>query len=234
MKKKTSIALFLVSIITQFSCSNYLIKDNELLSKLSKAGIIFRISKSSKISKDEIIKNTQYWLSNYRKEKDITIITETSESIGYFKYPHERFFQLSNENNFLKYKSIGVLNLYLQNNRKELLNILSTNNLDSLIIFEIYSIISTEMQFFDYDTVLAVVDSNLNIAYLDSQTSHIDSESSNLEELKNQTMDKINQNLIEDLQELDFLSKRIEISSNNLISKKEQNPSLDSLNKKNN
>ena len=73
------------------------------------------------------------------------------------------------------------------------------------------------MQFFDYDTILAVVDSDLNIAYLYNQTSHINSESSLLDELKNQTMDNITQTLIRDLEKLDFLSKKDGIGKNKII-----------------
>jgi hypothetical protein len=209
MKTPFALPLLIISLLIP-SCTSYLIKENETISKSKRPGIILRISRGSKISKEELIRNNLYWLSNFEKSENITLIAETSDSLGYFSYAQERFYQLSSKGKYLKYKSIGILNLYLQNNRTELLSIMSKNNLDSLIIFEIYNIISTEMQFLDYDSVVALVDSNLNIGYMDHSTDHVDSESSILFELKNQMMDKLNENLIASLQGLNILGNRTE------------------------
>ncbi|MBN2038697.1 MAG: hypothetical protein JW864_01560 [Spirochaetes bacterium] len=210
MKKKITAAIIFTGVITLFSCSTQLIRDTVTLKGIKNTGIIIRISRGSKISKDDFIQNTLYWLSNYEKNENITVIRDASEDISYYKYTQERFYQLSNENEYLKYKSIGVVNLYLQNNRNELSRIMHRHNLDSLVIYEVYNIISTEMQFLDFDSVIAVVDPGLNIAYLDHFTDHYDSTSTLLDELKNQMMDKINTKLMQDLQYLNLLGGRTE------------------------
>ncbi|MBN2403272.1 MAG: hypothetical protein JXN64_12855 [Spirochaetes bacterium] len=211
MKRPVSTAFFLIFIIFSFSCSTYSIKtdiaDSAVISKIKSTGIIFRISNGSKIKKEELINNCLYWLTVYKKTGNITVIKDASDSLSVFNNPQQRFYQLSNEDEYLKYKSIGVVNLYLQNNQNELLNIISENNLDSIIIFEIYSIISTQMQFFEYESVLAVADTDLNIAYLDHQSDFFESTSSSLDDLKNQTLDKINDRLMDKLVDLNLLGK---------------------------
>jgi hypothetical protein len=214
MRRSIKSALILILFFSGLSCSSYSIKndikDNSIVSKIQNSGIIFRISNSSKITKEELNRNCSYWLSVYKKKGNVTVITDASDSITVFKDPQQRFYQLSNEDDYLKFKSLGVVNLYLQNNQNELLNIISKNNLDSIIIFEVYSVISTQMQFFEFDSVIAIADANLNIGYLDHQTDSFESSTSSINVLKNQTLDKINDRLIENLRDVNLLGKLTE------------------------
>lgn len=225
MKISYSRLLFMLIIFSVLSCSSYSIKtdieESSILKKIKKTGIIFRIPNSSKITKEESIKNFLSWLTIYQKNENIIIIYDASDSLTYFNNPQQRFYQLSNENTYLKYKSIGVLNQYLQNNQNELLNIISKNNLDSITIFEVYSIISTQMQFFEFESVLAVVDSNLNLAYLDHQSDYFESESSILNELKNQMLDIINNRLVNHLYDVNLLGKKDEKSKRKMTLSKD-------------
>lgn len=217
--------LFMLIIFSMLSCSSYSIKtdieESSILKKIKKTGVIFRIPNSSKITKEESIKNFISWLTIYQKNENIIIINDASDSLTYFNNPQQRFYQLSNENTYLKYKSIGVLNQYLQNNQNELLNIISKHNLDSITIFEVYSIISTQMQFFEFESVLAVVDSNLNLAYLDHQSDYFESESSILNELKNQMLDIINNRLVDHLYDMNLLGKKDEKSKKKITLSKD-------------
>jgi hypothetical protein len=214
MRRSIKAVIFLTVIFFGLSCSTYSIKndikDNSILSKIKNAGVIFRISNGSKITEEELIRNFSYWLSVYRKKGNVTVIRDASGSITVFNNPQQRFYQLSNEEEYLKYKSLGVVNLYLQNNQNELLKIISKNNLDSIIIFEVYSVISTQMQFFEYESVLAIADANLNIGYLDHQSDYFESVSSSIDDLKNQTLDKINDRLIDNLRDVNLLGKQTE------------------------
>ncbi len=216
MKRSFITAIFLISIFSLLLCSTYSIKtdieNTQILSKINNIGIIFRVSKNSKITKEELIKNFQYWLSVYKKNKNITIINNANYTIAGFKDPQERFYQLSNENTYLKYKSIGVVNKYLQTNQNELHSIIEKNNLDGLLIFEVFTVISTELQFIEFESVLAILDSDLNIAYLDHQTNNFESESSVLNDLMNQIADKINCRLTDNMQSqnLNILGGQIE------------------------
>ncbi|MFH0975794.1 MAG: hypothetical protein V1874_08425 [Spirochaetota bacterium] len=214
MKSQIKKPLSFIIIFFILSCSSYSvktdIKDNSSLKKIKNAGVIFRISKGSKITKQESTENLLYWLSVYEKKRNVKVIADAGDQLTYFQNPQQRFYQLSNENEYLSYKSMGVLNLYLQNNQNELLNIISKNNLDGIIIFEVFCVISTQMQFFEFESVVAVADSNLNIAYLDHQIDYFESQSSSLNDLKNQAMDKINDRLMERLHNMDFLGGKTE------------------------
>jgi hypothetical protein len=214
MKGLANTALVSILFFFALSCSSYSIKndidDNSILSKIKSTGIIFRISNGSKLTKEELIRNCTYWLSVYQKKGNVTVITDASDLLTVFKNPQQRFYQLSNEDDYLKFKSLGVVNLYLQNNQNELVNIISKNNLDSIIIFEVYSIISTQMQFFEYESVLTIADANLNVGYLDHQSDFFESTSSSLDDLKNQTLDKINDRLIDNLRNVNLLGKLTE------------------------
>jgi hypothetical protein len=214
MRRSINTVVFLTVIFFGLSCSTYSIKndikDNSVLSKIKNAGVIFRISNGSRITEKELVRNFSYWLTVYQKKGNVTVIRDASDSLTLFNNPQQRFYQLSNEEEYLKYKSLGVVNLYLQNNQNELLNIISKNNLDSIIIFEIYSVISTQMQFFEYESVLAIADANLNIGYLDHQSDYFESVSSSIDDLKNQTLDKINDRLIDNLRDVNLLGKQIE------------------------
>jgi hypothetical protein len=200
------------------SCSTYSIKtdieNSSAVSKIKDAGIIFRVSKNSKIPGEELIKNFSYWMSVHKQNKNISIIANPDDSISGFKTPQDRFYQLSNENSYLKYKSIGVINLYLQNNQDALKKIILKNNLDSLIIFEVFTVISTELQFIEFESVIAVVDSELNIIYLDHQSDNFDSESSFMNDLKNQLADMINRRLIDNMRSLNLIGDLTESRKN--------------------
>jgi hypothetical protein len=214
MRRSIKAIVILAVIFFGLSCSSYSIKndieDSSILSKVKNAGIIFRISNGSRLTDKELIRNLSYWLSVYQKKGNVTVIKDASDALTVFNNPQQRFYQLSNEEKYLKYKTLGVVNLFLQNNQNELLNIISRNSLDSIIVLEVYSVISTQMQFFDYESVLVVADANLNIGYLDHQSDYFESASSSIDELKNQTLDKINGRLIDNLSDLNLLGKKTE------------------------
>jgi hypothetical protein len=218
MKKKIISAILLICGILLQSCSTYSIKtdieNNSAVSKIKNTGIIFRVSRNSKIPGDEIIKNFSYWMSVHKKIKNILLLSNADDTITGFSNPQDRFYQLSNENSYLKYKSIGVINLYLQSNQEALKNIISKNNLDSLIILEVFTVISSELQFIEFESVLAVVDSDLNIIYLDHQSDNFESESSFINDLKNQLADMINRRLIDNLQGLNLIGDLTESRKN--------------------
>ncbi len=214
MGRSIKTLVFLGIIFFGLSCSTYSIKNDiehsSILSKIKNAGIIFRISNGSKITEEELTGNFSSWLSVYQKKGNIAVIRDAGNALTVFNNPQQRFYQVSNEDEYLKFKSIGVVNQYLQKNQYELLNIISRNNLDSIIIYEIYSVISTQMQFFEYESVLAIADADLNIGYLDHQSDYYESTSSLIDDLKNQAMDKINDRLIHNLRDIKLLGSKTE------------------------
>ncbi len=209
MKRIFPIIISLILTFCTISCSKYAIKTDiekdDNLAELKKVGIILRIAQSSRITKEEQTNNIAAWVSNYESTENISIIPDCSNEISHYSSIQDKFYQTSGNNNFLKFKTIGIINLYLRKNEDELKNIISQKSLDGLVIFETYSIISTGMQFMDFDSIIAVVDKNLNIIYLDHQTDGYDTDEQILDRAKNHLMDLITDRLLQKLLSLDFI-----------------------------
>ena len=226
MNKNFSKIIIIIIILTLSGCSGFNVKtdldEKPGLSEIKKSGIIIRLANSSKISREEMEKNLSSWLRDYELSENHVIITDTSEKVNLYSVIEDRFFQESIrhreksyfglfwDDDYLTYKSIGVVNSYLKNNEAELKNFITDKSLNGLIIYEIYNIISVGMQFMDFDSVVAVADNNLNIVYMDHQTNGYEISEQDFDRTKKQMMDKISQRFIEILQDLDFIGDPIE------------------------
>ena len=146
-------------------------------------------------------------MGGHKSVKNLNYISDCNEDVVFYNSLQERFYQLSDNKIFLRYKSIGVIKLYLRKNEAELKNIISLSDLDGLIIHEIYDVISSEMQFMDFDSVLVIVDKNLNILYMDYQSDEFESIESDLNVVKGHLMDKISQRFIDRLLDLEFIKE---------------------------
>jgi len=211
MKKIIKLILPIFILLIGLSCSEFSVKteinQSQPISKIKSIGLIFRIFNQSRITQENYLKNITYWKSNSKALKDLIILKDYSNAIGYFSSDEDKFFQLSTKNNFLKFKSIGVIKHYLSENESELKKIISENNLEGLIIYEIYSIISTVMQFMDFDSIIIIVDKDLNILYMDHQTDNYESDQYIFEKTRDQLIDKISNRLITKLNSLNFFVK---------------------------
>jgi hypothetical protein len=226
MNKKLFKIIVLVIIFSISSCSGFDVKtdvdEKPGLSEIKKSGIIVRLANSSKITREEMEKNLSSWLREYELSENIVIIADTSEKINLYMQIDERFFQESIrhreksyfgifwDDDYLSYKSIGTVNSYLKKNEEELKKIITDKSLNGLIIYEIYNVISIGMQFMDFDSVVAVVDNNLNIVYMDHQTNGYEIAEQDSERAKKQMMDKISMRLVEDLQDIDILGDTLD------------------------
>ncbi len=223
MKKVHLIFFTLLLFSITLSCSEFSVKKDfqkhTEISELKKVAVVLRLSVGSKISKDEQDKNLATWLNMHESSKNISIITESSDSVSVYKTISERLFQSSIKyrkesyfglfwnDNYLKYKALGSLNNYIRKNENELKDIISRNNLDSLAIYEIYNIVSVGMQFMDFETVVAFIDKNLNIIYLDHQSDNYEISEQIFERAKHQLMDKISERLTEEFKQLELIGE---------------------------
>lgn len=226
MNKKINIAITAILSLLLTGCSGFTVKtdvdEKPGLDEINRAGIIVRMAKSSKIGLEEQSTNIGYWLNQYKNAENLKIIKDAGEALTYYSVIEDRFYQQSIkyrekgyfglfwDDDYLKYKSMGVLNNYLKTNEEKLKNIINANALNGLIIYEIYNIVSLGMQFMDFDSVLAVVDKNLNIMYMDHQTDGYEISEQDFARVKKQMMDKISQRLVEGLQSIDILGEPIE------------------------
>ncbi len=208
MKKAVGIFSCLVLLA---SCSTYKVKvdfdQKEALKKITKAGLVFRVSRNSRIPREEHLENTAHWLAGSVTLKPVTIISPCGDSVCAFRKGEDRFYQASDAGGFLKYKSAGVINLYLRNNAEELKKLLSENDVDALFIYEVYGVISPEMQFCEFESVLCAVDRNLAVIYRDHQSNYFETDAITPEKMKLTLLDRISSRLVSALEDLQFVKR---------------------------
>ena len=202
---------FVLTIPILISCSTYnvkkVIENSSKISDFKNSGIIFRISKNSIFTTEEIILNSKFWTEGYKKNNKLIYFTTLSNNIISYDSDNKRIYQLSINGNFLKFKSIGIIKLYLQNNSNELKNLISDNKLDSLIIYEINSGFSGELQIFDFESVLVIVDKNLNIVYLDYQKKGFEGDDIYSDKLRKHLLDKLSDRFNQKLFDFNYIEK---------------------------
>jgi hypothetical protein len=201
----------LLLVVFAASCSTYSTKtvtsNSSLLKSIGNAGMIIRVSKNSKIEKDDYIKSASQWLGGLTAQKGLIILTQTSDSVSSYASEADRFYQLTEGREFLEFKSRGVINLYIRSNETELKKIMEEKKLDGLIFYEVYSIFSTEMQYMDFDSTICIVDKNLQPAFLDWQADKFEIGESNSEIIKNRLLDKISDRLVIAMKKLKFVKE---------------------------
>lgn len=181
------------------SCSKYNVKTelakNKILKGLKRSGIMYRFSHGSMINRNDMYANLEYSLASYVKINDFVIIKDADDKLWSMESDMDRFYQLSNQNKFLYYKSIGVITMYLRNNTDTLKKIIQDNGLDSLVIYEIDGGFSPIMQFIDFNSSVVILDADLQVCYLDYQKVSFDIDEWDPDLIKKHLMDKLNDRL---------------------------------------
>ena len=210
MKKIVHITTVLLMTLA-LSCSEYhvdtILEKSDPIKQIKKAGLILRISKNSRISREEFNRNLTHWLASRKPRKNINILAELKNKVGEFVTEEDRFYQLSAKGDFLEYKAQGVVNMYLRENQAELKNLMKENGLDGFILYEVYGVVSTEMQFMDFDSVMVLVDTNLSVVYLDHQTDKFESNEYDYEKIKSFLLNKVSERFMYQMADLKFLEK---------------------------
>ncbi len=197
------------------ACSSY--KEKEVIDHSSKirsakkVAIIIRTEHKSLIKIPEIEKNMNNWLGAYKKNSEISILTEISDKIDIYNEQEERFYQRDFENGkagiFLKYKSIGVIKNYLISNKSGLLKKFTDNGYEIIFIYEINYIISPEMQMMRLDSVITAIDKEFNINYLNFEFHDFETDEVDFPSIKNQMINKISKRLIEKIENIGLINK---------------------------
>ncbi len=224
-----NISFLVILMLSVFSCSTYDVKteveNSSDLSKMKSSGILFRNDLNSTVSIKDFSSNFNQWLEGHKRINNISIITDASDKIGIFNSIRNRFYQHSVNDTFLKYKSIGMIKLYVRENEGELKKLMQEKNLDSIIIYEINGGFSREMLIFDMETVVVILNKNLRMIYLDHQkdsypekeminwntimTGEVKGDYDNYsgDMLKKALLDKISHRFIEVMLDLDFIEE---------------------------
>ncbi|HOO71257.1 MAG TPA: hypothetical protein PK926_05805 [Spirochaetota bacterium] len=150
-------------------------------------------------------KNLDAWLSSCVKNKEVVILRDVDDPVDVVESDLDRFYQLSSKNSFMKYKTVGVITLYLRNNEESIKKILSDNQLDSLLIYEIDAGYSETMQFINFNSSVVIIDSQLRICFLDYQNKSFDIVEWDPDIIKKHLMDKMNDRLLQLLADYNFI-----------------------------
>ncbi len=206
MKKTVSI---LFSLILISGCSSYSIK-KEVDSRASikdakKIGIIIRVPQKSRISRDDILTSLSHLLSSYEHVTRLDIIPDLSAQITEFSDDENRFYQPSNDSEFFKYKSMGIVRSYLRSNADELKKAMDANALDGIVIYEVYGIVSSEMLMYHFDSVITIADKNSEIVYLDHQENKYNTNENDFNAQRSQILNHISMRFTDTMKDLGFL-----------------------------
>ncbi len=163
--------MFLILICV--SCSRYSVKreirESSAISKIKSLGLIVRLPHNSPIRLKFFEKNLDQWLEPYAKKHKLTILNKTGDKLNLSKSESERFMQFSSDDSFQYYQSLGIINLYLGKNREELDKLKAEYGLDGFAIYEIDTFISSEMQIYNFGSLIAIIGADYKVAYLDHQ-----------------------------------------------------------------
>ncbi len=208
MKKNAAIILLILGTV---SCAGINVKNvrensNEI-DAVKKAGLIIRISRDVRVGREDYVRSIAHWIAGLRPEKNLLFVSDSNDKLTYFAGDDERFYQVTEDGDYLKFKSLGVVNLYIRDNREELKKIVDGNSLDGLFIYEIYGVIANEMQFIDYDTSLVMLNKKLDVIYMDRQHFNDDTNEIDFDRLKIKYLDSVSDRLTRTLIDLDFLEK---------------------------
>jgi hypothetical protein len=206
-------ALFLSIIIALISsCSTYRVSSEidkkSVYSKFRKSGIIIRLSKNTSIHEKNFTNTLSYWMNGLKKRNDLLVISEVTPGLSRFESSLDRFYQLSNNKDFQKYKSDGVVLTITKKNSFELNKIMTDNGLDSVIFYEVDGGAYGEMQFVDFDSMIVIVDKNLDIAYMDHQKNSFEIDEFMEAEATKHLLDKISERFVTQMVSIGFLDKR--------------------------
>ncbi len=207
--KKTVYALMAIAFL--ISCSSFSAKtemnERRAIRKIKQAGLIYRVSTHSRIAAADYTKNFTHWLNACGSPKKVVLISECDPGLSSYAGDDDRFYQLSDTGRYQNFKAEGVINSYLSKNDAELKKLIADRNLDAIVVYEVYAIVSLEMQFIEFESVLMIMDNNLKRIYLDRQADSFESDEMSFEKMKIHVLDKISRRLIETLEDLDLVKR---------------------------
>jgi hypothetical protein len=208
MKKYGILALAFLFIV---SCSRYHvkneIKNGSALSKFKNSGVLYHLPQASPIKIPLMAKSLSQWMESYKRINTLQILTTTDKSITVSKSEFDQFLQMTEDNSFLYYKTLGIVNGYLKDNREALAKLITDNNLDSLIIYEVDPSLSAEMQYNDFSSMLIIVNKDLKVEYMDRQYDDFETNEYDSDLMKNHLLDEINSRFIDLMIKLKYIKK---------------------------
>jgi hypothetical protein len=206
---KKSLFLICLITITALSCSGFNVKkivaEGKDLKVLQASGVIIRIWKNSPLTLAEIEENIRYWTEGCKKNNSLPFIAGN----GLSSYSDsDKFCQLAEDKSFLKYKSIGVIKVFLGKHREELSKFMETNDLDSIIFYEVDGYFASELQYTDVNSTIVIVDRSFNILYIDNYAKGHEVNEWDRDAIKKLLLDQISRRFVYSMESLDYLERK--------------------------
>lgn len=155
------------------SCSSFTVNsamDNiKTIAPGSKWGLVVRSSSRGRATREEYSESINKWLAGYKPLAAVTPLVSAARPVHEYDLPEQRFYQLSPDKDFLMYKSLGIIKTWVRDNNTELKRLISENSLDGLIVYEVYSVMSPELQFYQFNSCVVFLDSELEVQAFDHQ-----------------------------------------------------------------
>ncbi len=175
--------------------------------KMKNTGILFRLPGSSSVTAERFNESLSQWLAGHKKVNKLPIMQNVPAELNVANEEFDYFLQFDTSNDFQYDKAIGLIIQYTQKNRAELQKMMDTNGLDGLIIYEVQSAISPEMEFIDFGSLVLVLDKKYNVVYLDHQFDKYNVDETDPNALKDTLLDKVNDRLIKKLLDFKYIKK---------------------------
>ncbi len=202
-------AIVATSAMLASGCASYHVNreffESSKLEKLKKSGIIVRIPRNNVMKMEDYSRDLQFWLKSCKMQNNLKLFTKSEGPIFYAANDLERFYQMSSDEDFLLYKSLGVIKQIVHENEAGLKGMMSREGLDSLIIYEIDGDFSTEMQYIDFNSLVTIVDADLEVLFLDHQATTANIDEFDPGRAKSILLDEVSKRLIQTLEDLDYL-----------------------------
>lgn len=210
MKHCGVLALALAALL--LSCSKYSItkeiQHGALLSKFKNSGVLFRNTHNSSIPIERLNASLIQWLGGYELNNSLKVIENAPESLNLCKSEFDRFVQYSERDDLLYSKTRGIINRYLNENREDLEALFEEHGLDSLIIYEIDTAMSAELQFLDFGSMMLIIDREYRIAYMDHQFNKYNTNEYDREVMQDNLLDQVNGRFLELMKKLDYVKSK--------------------------
>jgi hypothetical protein len=199
-------AITLVLSCAQFHVTRE-IREKDELSTLKRSGVLFRVPHNSQISLKRFYVSLSRWIEPYKKINKLTIIDNTSKNLSISKGEYDRFLQFSAGNDFQYYQSLGIIANYLNKNKEELEKLRVKYGLDSLIIYEVDTFISPEMELAHFGSMIVIVNTKNQVLYMDRQFDTYDIYEIDPQVLKENLLDQISNRFINLMLKLDYIEE---------------------------
>ena len=208
MKRPIRLMILFLAVCA-VSCAYPVTKEINESAKLGgkgKVGTVIRVSQKGRVSRDEIVTSISRTLPAYRHNRPVELLVDIPSGITEFMDDADAFYQSENDN-FRKFKSIGVAKSFIRTHESDLKDEMSKSGLDLLVIYEVYTVVSVEMQMMKFSTVMAVLDKNLELVYLDHQTDTSETLNTDITSMKAEIVNHITDRFIEKMDDLEWIEE---------------------------